>query len=279
MEVHNPLLDSPIYSYVHRFLLDVRTSLPADLNSQQVFAEVCNLCQRAVTDPTPGENLSSRYVDELQQRTDNRRLTEFILCLSWVVLTVQDRPSYALSRFKQRLQPLIKHSAYYSRARQLAVTIRQHERHIQTDFQASIVPATVPVPSRKKVKELVDREVVREEIITWVSKVRPLLDDTWKADFPKIWEDVLDMQEVKEKVYDWGKQKNTNFNQYLVGNILYYMFEECGAWSENKEYNASAVCMTLLGTTEHQLRKELAKYPPEDVKNRLYKYFTEKLEQ
>ena len=279
MEVHNPLLDSPIYSYVHRFLLDVRTSLPADLNSQQVFAEVCNLCQRAVTDPTPGENLSSRYVDELQQRTDNRRLTEFILCLSWVVLTVQDRPSYALSRFKQRLQPLIKHSAYYSRARQLAVTIRQHERHIQTDFHASIVPAKVPVPSRKKVKELVDREVVREEIITWVSKVRPLLDDTWKADFPKIWEDVLDMQEVKEKVYDWGKQKNTNFNQYLVGNILYYMFEECGAWSENKEYNASAVCMTLLGTTEHQLRKELAKYPPEDVKNRLYKYFTEKLEQ
>ena len=100
-----------------------------------------------------------------------------------------------------------------------------------------------------------------------------------EADFPKIWEDVLDMQEVKEKVYDWGKQKNTNFNQYLVGNILYYMFEECGAWSENKEYNASAVCMTLLGTTEHQLRKELAKYPPEDVKNRLYKYFTEKLEQ
>lgn len=86
------------------------------------------------------------------------------------------------------------------------------------------------------------------------------------------------MQEVKEKVYDPGKQKNTNFNQYLVGNILYYMFEDCGALSEDKEYNASALCTALIGTTEHQLRKELSKNPPEKIKNRLYDYFTKKFE-
>ena len=135
-----------------------------------------------------------------------------------------------------------------------------------------------PAPGLKKAKELIDTEAVREEIIIFVSKVRPLLDDAWKADFQNIWSDILNMQEVKEKIYDPGKQKKTNFNQYLVGNILYFMFENCGACSEDKEYNASEVCMKLIGTTEHQLRKELSKNPPDEIKNRLTKYFTTKFQ-
>ncbi|MCR5818867.1 MAG: hypothetical protein K6F89_07215, partial [Prevotella sp.] len=132
-------------------------------------------------------------------------------------------------------------------------------------------------PETKK-KPVVDTEVIKDEILLWVSKVRPLLADAWKADFQNIWADILNMQEVKEKVYDWGKQKSTNFNQYLVGNILYYMFDQCGAWSEDREYNASEVSMKLIGTTEHQLRKELAKFPPEEIKNRLHTYFTKKFD-
>ena len=348
MEVQNPLFSSQIYPYLHQFLLDQKGCVPDGLGSSEVFAEVFNLCRRAATDQTPGENLASRYVDELRGRTGNNRLAELILCLSWVVLTVQEHPSYPVSTFTQRLQPLIRHASIYSKARQLAVSIRQHERHIQTDFL--VTPKTYPdmkvqiegdpgtgnsytentynisnvetlapnattvvnkhyhingpigaadeaaldaacenaeadgqepaatALNRKKAKELVDTEVVREEILTFVSKVRPLLDDAWKADYPKIWEDILNMQEVKEKIYDPGKQKKTNFNQYLVGNILYFMFEDCGACSDDKEYNASEVCMSLIGTTEHQLRKELSKFPPDEIKNRLHDYFTKKFE-
>jgi len=348
MEAQNPLSSSQIYPYLHQFLVGLGTSRPAGLNLQGVFAEVFSVCRRAATDPTPGENLSKRYIDELQERTGNRRLSELILCMAWVVLTVQEQPAYSVSTFTQRLQPLIRHSAYFNKARQLAVTIRQHERHIQIDFLAilkaypdmkvqiegdpgtgnsytdihdnhieTLAPnattvvnkhyhisgpigaaeevaleaaaeraeadgqepaATAPVSSRKKAKELVDIEVVREEILTFVSKVRPLLDDAWKADYQNIWEDILNMQEIKEKIYDPGKQKNTNFNQYLVGNILYFMFEDCGACSDDKEYNASEVCMKLIGTTEHQLRKELSKFPPDEIKNRLHTYFTKKFE-
>lgn len=348
MEAQNPLSSSPIYPYLHQFLLDQKGSLPAGLNSQEVFSEVFLLCRRAATDQTPGENLASRYIDELRSRTGNSRQTELILCLAWVVLTVQEHPSYTVSTFAQRLQPLIRHASIYTKARQLAVTIRQHERHIQTDFfiTTNSIPvmkvqiegnpgtgnsytdihdnhietlapnattvvnkhyhisgpigaaeeaaleaaaeraeadgqesaATAPVSSRKKAKELIDIEVVREEILTFVSKVRPLLDEAWKADYQNIWDDILNMQEVKEKIYDPGKQKHTNFNQYLVGNILYFMFEDCGACSDDKEYNASEVCMKLIGTTEHQLRKELSKFPPEEIKNRLHDYFTKKFQ-
>lgn len=348
MEVQNPLFSSQIYPYLHQFLLDQKGCVPDGLDSQEVFAEVFNLCRRAATDQTPGENLASRYVDELRDRTGNNRLAKLILCLSWVVLTVQEHSSYPVSTFTQRLQPLIRHASIYSKARQLAISIRQHERHIQTDFLVNpkafpdmkvqiegdpgtgnsytentynisnvetLAPNATTVvnkhyhingpigaaeeaaldaacesaeaggqkpaataPSRKKAKELVDTEVVREEILTFVSKVRPLLDDAWKADYQKIWEEILNMQEVKEKIYDPGKQKKTNFNQYLVGNILYFMFEDCGACSDDKEYNASEVCMKLIGTTEHQLRKELSKFPPDEIKNRLHDYFTKKFE-
>lgn len=346
MEAQNPLSSSHIYPYLHQFLLDQKGYLLAGLNSQEVFAEVFCLCRRAATDQTPGENLASRYVDKLRSRTGNSRQTELILCLAWVVLTVQEHPSYPVSTFTRQLQPLIRHASIYTKARQLAVTIRQRERHIQTDF--FITTNSIPVmkiqiegnpgmgnsytdihdnhietlapnattvvnkhyhisgpigaaeeaaleaagereeadgqepaakaTSRKKAKELVDIEVVREEILTFVSKVRPLLDDAWKADYQNIWEDILNMQEVKEKIYDPGKQKHTNFNQYLVGNILYFMFEDCGACSDDKEYNASEVCMKLIGTTEHQLRKELSKFPPEEIKNRLHDYFTKKFQ-
>lgn len=346
MEVQNPLFSSPIYPYLHQFLLENGASQKAGINSQEVLAEVFTLCRRAVTDPTPGENLSKRYIDDLQQRTGNSRKTELILCLAWVVLSVQEHPSYPVSTFTRQLQPLIRHASIYTKARQLAVTIRQHERHIQTNFLITtsnppvmkveiegnpgtgnsytdihdnhietLAPNATTVvnkhyhisgpisaaeeavleeavqraeadgqepaataPSRKKAKELVDIEVVREEILTFVSKVRPLLDDAWKADFQNIWDDILNMQEVKEKIYTPGKQKHTNFNQYLVGNILYFMFEDCGACSDDKDYNASEVCMKLIGTTEHQLRKELAKNPPEEIKNRLHDYFTKKFE-
>ena len=350
MEALNPLFSSQIYPYLHQFLLEIRGGQKAGLSSDGLFALVFNVCRRAATDPTPGENLASRYVEEIKQRCGSSREAELVLCLAWVVLMVQERPSYAAAAFTQQLQPLIRHASIYNKVRQLAVTIRKHERHIQTDF--FVTPTVIPVMkvqidgdsgtgnsftentynidkvetlapnattvvnkhyhisgpisaaeeavleaaaneaeadgpqpaatasnvSRRKAKTLVDTDVLREEILTWVSKVRPLLVDAWKAEYQNIWNDILNMQEVKEKVYDPGKQKNTNFNQYLVGNILYFMFEDCGAWSEDKEYNASEVCMKLIGTTEHQLRKELAKFPPEEIKNRLHDYFTKKFE-
>ncbi len=290
METKNPLSSTPIYPYIHKFLLELGTSYPTALSSHEVFAEVFDLCRRVVTDQTPGENLRPRYIDELQQRIGNSRAAELVLCLVWVVLSVQEHPTYAVTSFTQNVQPLIRHSSYFHKARQLAITIRQHERHIQTDFMVPLQtypdmfietemqrPVVIsPVYKRKRAKPELDTEVIRQEILTWVSKVRPHLDDAWKADFIKIWENVLNMQEVKEKVYDPGKQQNTNFNQYLVGRILHYMFDSCGAWSEDEEYNASAVCKTLIGTTDHQLRKELAKDPPEEIKDRLFKYFKKK---
>ena len=95
MEAQNPLSSSQIYPYLHQFLLENGASLPAGLNSHELFAEVFTLCRCAATDPTPGENLASRYAEQLNQRLQSSRQTELILCLSWVVLSVQEHPTYS----------------------------------------------------------------------------------------------------------------------------------------------------------------------------------------
>ncbi len=341
MEVINPLFSSQIYPYLQQFLLEIGGCQKSGLSSETLFALVFNLCRRAATEQNIVEKQTSRYIDELKHNSGSSRETELVLCLTWVVLMVQEKPSHAVNTFSQQLQSQIRHASIYNKARQLAITIRQKERHIKTDF--FITSKDIPVmkveiegnpgtgnsftentyhinkvetlapnatqvinkhyhfdgktnkedvdnvteqmeeedqksESHKLTKDVLDTEVVRDEILTFVSRVRPLLDDAWKADYQNIWKDILNMQEVKEKIYDPGKQKKTNFNQYLVGNILYYMFEDCGACSDDKEYNASEVCMKLIGTTEHQLRKELSKLPPEDIKARLHTYFTKKFQ-
>ena len=347
MEVENPIVSSPIYPYIHRFLLDNGVLAATNADSQEVFMDLFDVCHQTANDPTPGEHLAERYLKELMERTGNKRYAELIMTLSWVVMAVQEHPTYEERTYTKAVQPLLRHTAVYPKARQLAVKIRQHERHIRTEFyvtpnqrkhmkieiegnpgkgnsytdihdnhienlnpnattvitkhyhfgknpgfkfqdsgaisdealeaaEKAMERGEKPETCTSKPETIIDIEPIRQEILTWVSKVRPFLVDSWKADYMSIWEDVLNMQEVKEKIYDPGKQKNTNFNQYLAGNILYYMFEECGAQDEDKDYNASALCMALINTTDHQLRKELAKNPPEEIKNRLYRYFTKK---
>lgn len=140
MEVWNPILGTELYPYLHRFLLKLRGHSSAVSNSKDVFNEVFNLCRRAASDSTPGENIKVRYVDELKSRIGSGRQAELILCLSWVVLTVQEHPSYAISTFANELKTLIKYSTYYHQARRLAVKIRRSEHHLQTDFYVTQTP-------------------------------------------------------------------------------------------------------------------------------------------
>ena len=134
METQNPLSDEPLYHYLHQFLLDVCGHFPSPPSSQDVLEEVFRLCRQAATDATPGENLEERYINDLRNRVHSQRTAELVLCLSWVVLMVQERQSYAVSTFTRQLRPIICRYSAFLKARQLAVTIRQNERHISTDF-------------------------------------------------------------------------------------------------------------------------------------------------
>ena len=324
VEVVNPLASSPIYPYIHQFILDLNGNRSETYNSRDVFAEVFSLCRRVATDSALGENVLSQYVYELRNRIGNKRQVELILCLTWVVLTVQEHPSYTVSAFTRQIKAHIRYCSLFAKAFQLAVTVRQHERHIKTDFLvtenskvnmkieikgnpgtgntfienvenlnpnattvitkhyhisspiSSTAEATIDAlaeqhDEQKKKKEVtVDTTPIKNEILTWVSKIRPFLCDDWKANYMKMWDEILELQEVKENLYKPGKQQGTNFNRYLVCNIIYYL-DSCGAYSE--DYNASAMTKALVNDKESSLRKQLGKAPSDEIVKRLRKYF------
>jgi len=116
-------------------------------------------------------------------------------------------------------------------------------------------------------KPVVDTSVIRKEILEYVSRVRPLLEDAAKNTYMKIWEDILDLPEVAGRVYDAGKQWGTNFNRNLVANILYHLrTRKIYAMVYKDNYNAAALARALEGNEEHSVKHALRDEPPMDVR-------------
>ena len=111
-------------------------------------------------------------------------------------------------------------------------------------------------------QDLIDTTPIRKEILNYVSCIRPFVKDEWKDMYMQMWEDILDLVVVKEKVYDPGKQKNTNFNRKLVAGILHFLDSQK---LYKDPYNAKAMAEALEGDWEHSVRRELAVDPSDEV--------------
>lgn len=120
----------------------------------------------------------------------------------------------------------------------------------------------------KEPEENTDITHIRTEILNYVSRVRFFLDDKWKQGYERLWKEILDMQEVEEKIYHIGKQQGTNFNRDLVGNIIYHL---SGKGIFKQPYNAAEFKRHLEPDAEddHSIRKALRKEPDEMICRRL----------
>lgn len=123
----------------------------------------------------------------------------------------------------------------------------------------------------------IDTEPIRREILTYVSRVRPLLTDEAKNTFMKMWEDILALPEVESKVYKPGKQWGTNFHRDLVANILYYLrHRKIYAVVYKDNYNGAAMCEALEGDKDHTVKHALRDEPAKDIRDAVDKLLKEK---
>ena len=99
----------------------------------------------------------------------------------------------------------------------------------------------------------IDTSGVRTEIMSYVSKVRPLIEDERKNVFMHLWEGIVDLDILSVDLYDPGKQKS-NFNRNLVAGIIHYLD---GKGFYKDEYNASSLARYLEGDDQHPVRKAL----------------------
>lgn len=114
----------------------------------------------------------------------------------------------------------------------------------------------------------IDTDAIHSEIMSYVSRVRPLLTDDAKSTFKKIWEDILDLPEVANEVYKVGKQWGTNFNRDLVANILYHLRTRKiykDVYHDN--INGAALAYALEGNKEHSVKHALRNEPPKDIRD------------
>lgn len=106
-----------------------------------------------------------------------------------------------------------------------------------------------------------EREHLKSEIMTYVSRIKQYVANEWKNRYETTWRSVLDIPEVKSIVFSPGKQKDTLFNRNLVANIIYIMCN-AGFYTDT---NATALTIALEGNNEHSVRQQLAKEPTDEL--------------
>lgn len=119
-------------------------------------------------------------------------------------------------------------------------------------------------------KDTIDTTPIREEILNYVSCLRPQLKDEWKSSYMKMWNGILDLDVIAGAVYKTGKQQDTNFNRALVANIIHYL-DSRHIYKE--AYSPTAMAIALEGDKDHSVRGPLSKDPSEDVISRLDRFF------
>lgn len=102
-----------------------------------------------------------------------------------------------------------------------------------------------------------EREHLKTEIMTYVSRIKQYVANEWKNRYETTWRSVLDIPEVESLVFSPGKQKDTLFNRNLVANIIYIMCN-AGFYTDT---NATALTIALEDDKEHSVRQQLAKEP------------------
>lgn len=106
-----------------------------------------------------------------------------------------------------------------------------------------------------------EREHLKSEIMTYVSRIKKYVAKEWKNRYETTWRSILDIPEVKSLVFSPGKQKDTLFNRNLVANIIYLM---CNAGLFD-DTNATTLAVALEDNKEHSVRSQLGKEPADEL--------------
>lgn len=130
-------------------------------------------------------------------------------------------------------------------------------------------------PKAKNPMEMRELPPIREQIMLYVSclNTKDLVNLEWLGKkYMDLWNAILDLPEVEERIYNPGKQQNTTFNRSLVGRIIYYLGNLMKGKTVYKDYNASTLSMKLEGTIEHSVRNEMGKSPSDEITKALDKF-------
>lgn len=150
-----------------------------------------------------------------------------------------------------------------------------------TNTQINIIPGDGAQISyeapKKEVGKMSDAsmEQGKEAIMEYVDRLKPLIRQEYQERYDEIWMGILELKEVREEVYDKGKQQDTTFNRNLVAQIFHMM--------------ADKICLPAIKVShmaerlepdkgvDHPVRKKLGEAPDKPIKKSVETYLLENL--
>ena len=95
-------------------------------------------------------------------------------------------------------------------------------------------------------------------IIDYVMRLHPMyVRPEWKEKYRSLWEEILELPAVADKIYDKGRQQGTAFNRNLVANILHLLAERRVLATTN----ATKLAEALEGDANASVRAKLGEMP------------------
>lgn len=112
---------------------------------------------------------------------------------------------------------------------------------------------------------LPDIETRREELLRYVQKTLQFVIFKWKAKYMELWNDILDLEEVAEVIYDPGRQVGPIFNRKEMCHIICYLGRYAEGGGIFEKYNATHIANSFADGGEKSTRPELGARPVKGI--------------
>ena len=106
-------------------------------------------------------------------------------------------------------------------------------------------------------------QLSQKSILDYVMRLHPShVRQEWQDKYQALWEEILGLSAVADKIYNPGRQQGTTFNRNLVANILHLMAEK-----KVLTFTASAKNMAIVleGDADASVRAQLGVMPPKEI--------------
>jgi hypothetical protein len=120
-------------------------------------------------------------------------------------------------------------------------------------------PKAAPVPENATRNP----QLSQKSILDYVMRLHPShVRQEWQDKYQALWEEILELSAVADKIYNPGRQQGTTFNRNLVANILHLMAEK-----KVLTFTASAKNMAIVleGDADASVRAQLGVMPPKEI--------------
>ena len=120
-------------------------------------------------------------------------------------------------------------------------------------------PKAAPVPENATRNP----QLSQKTILDYVMRLHPShVRQEWQDKYQALWEEILGLSAVADKIYNPGRQQGTTFNRNLVANILHLMAEK-----KVLTFTASAKNMAIVleGDADASVRAQLGVMPPKEI--------------